>query len=218
MRRWLTATQVFRKWSDMHPMAFVRQFVFHPGQTGAIAPSSDGLAELITDTAGLAEASVIIEWGPGTGVFTEKIIEKKRKDAVFFALEMNPDFVSATRTRCREVQIFQDSAVNTRRYLEQHGRTQCDCVICGLPWASFPESLQDTLLETLVAILCPGGRFLTFAYLQGLLLPAGQRFRRKLRSRFSHVTTTRTVWRNLPPAFVYVASNEVVKASVGTGR
>jgi phosphatidylethanolamine/phosphatidyl-N-methylethanolamine N-methyltransferase len=189
----------------MHPIVFIRQFVFHPGQTGAIAASSDGLAELITDSAGLADASVVIEWGPGTGVFTEKILQKKRPDALFFALEMNPDFVATTQARCPGARIYHDSAANTRRYLEQHGQTQCDCVICGLPWAAFDESLQDTLLDTLVAILRPGGRFLTFAYLHGLLLPAGQRFRRKLKTRFRQVTTTRTVWRNLPPAFVYVS-------------
>ncbi len=190
----------------MHPIVFMRQFVRHPGQTGAVAPSSAGLADLITDSAGLADASVVIEWGPGTGVFTEKILRKKRHDALFFALEMNQDFVAATQSRCPGVTVYHDSAANTRRYLEQHGRTHCDCVLCGLPWASFDEPLQDTLLDTLIAILRPGGRFLTFAYLQGLLLPAGQRFRGKLRSRFAHVTTTRTVWANLPPAFVYVAS------------
>lgn len=192
----------------MRPTGFLRQFLRHPGKTGAVAPSSEGLAELIADSAGLAEASVIVEWGPGTGVFTEKILQKKRPDALFLAVEMNPEFVSATRTRCPGASIYHDSAANTLHYLERHGQRQCDCVICGLPWAAFDESLQDTLLDTLVAILRPGGRFLTFAYLQGLLLPAGRRFRRKLRSRFTHVATTRTVWRNLPPAFVYVASHE----------
>jgi len=121
---------------------------------------------------------------------------------------MNPDFVAAARARCPGALIYHDSAAHSLRHLERHGLRQCDCVICGLPWAAFDESLQDTLLDTLVAILRPGGRFLTFAYLQGLLLPAGRRFRTKLRSRFTHVATTRTVWRNLPPAFVYVASHE----------
>ena len=202
----------------MRPTGFLRQFLRHPGKTGAVAPSSEGLAELITDRAGLAEASVIVEWGPGTGVFTEKILQKKRPDALFFALEMNPDFVATTQARCPGAQVFQDSAANTRYYLERHGLRQCDCVICGLPWAAFDESLQDALLDTLVAILRPGGRFVTFAYLQGLLMPAGRRFRRKLKSRFTHVTTTRTVWRNLPPAFVYVATQGAMKASVRKDR
>ena len=45
--------------------------------------------------------------------------------------------------------------------------------------------------------------FTTFAYLQGLLLPAGQHFKRKLSDYFSQVRRSETVWFNLPPAFVY---------------
>lgn len=176
----------------------------HPVRTGAIAPSSNKLADVISESARLEDASVIIEWGPGTGVFTERILQKKRPDATFFAVEMNEVFATVTQARCPDARIYQDSAVNTRAYLEQLGHSHCDAVVCGLPWASFDEFLQDELLDTLVTILRPGGRFLTFAYLQGLLLPAGLRFRRKLKSRFGQVTTTRTVWRNVPPAFVYV--------------
>jgi len=44
----------------------------------------------------------------------------------------------------------------------------------------------------------------TFAYLQGLLLPAAGMLRRRLRAQFSAVKTTKTIWRNVPPAFAYV--------------
>jgi len=190
----------------MRSLAFVKQFITHPTQTGAIWPSSAELAQVITDAACLSQASVIVEWGSGTGVFTEQILQKKAHNALFFAMELNPDFVRATQARCPTAEIHHDTATETPRILAQHNRDQCDAVICGLPWAAFDESLQDALLDTLLDILRPEARFLTFAYLQGLLLPAGRRFRKKLQSRFSHVTTTRTVWRNTPPAFVYVAT------------
>ena len=51
----------------------------------------------------------------------------------------------------------------------------------------------------------PGGRFATFAYLQGLLVPPGQKFRRRLDDYFTRVERSRVVWWNLPPAFVYRA-------------
>ena len=190
----------------MRSLNFVKQFITHPTQTGAVWPSSAELAHVITDAACLPEASVIVEWGSGTGVFTEQILQKKTETALFFAMELNPDFVRATQTRCPSAKIYHDSATETPSILAQYDRGLCDAVICGLPWAAFDESLQDELLNTLLDILRPGARFVTFAYLQGLLLPAGRRFRKKLQSRFSHVTTTRTVWRNTPPAFVYVAT------------
>lgn len=189
----------------MHLIQFIKQFVFHPTKTGAVAPSSKGLADLITNVADLSNTSAVIEFGPGTGVFTEKIFQKISKNTKFFALEINPDFVEATRNRCPEVIVYQDSATNAKKYLNELGLKECDCIICGLPWASFSEDLQNELLDTIIDVLKPGGKFLTFAYLQGLLLPAGMRFKKKLSARFNKVTKTRTVWLNLPPAFVYCA-------------
>ena len=184
---------------------FLKQFVVHPGMTGAIAASSSGLAELITDEADLSHAEAVVEFGPGSGVFTERILQKLSSDATFFAMEVNGDFVTATQARCPDVTVYQDSAIHTAKYLKRQGHDACDCVICGLPWAAFPETLQNELLATIQTVLRPGGRFLTFAYLQGLVLPAGLRFRKKLKATFDRVTTTRTVWRNVPPAFVYCA-------------
>jgi phospholipid N-methyltransferase len=48
-----------------------------------------------------------------------------------------------------------------------------------------------------------GGYFTTFAYLQGLLLPAGQRFKKLLNKSFRQVTVSRVIWANVPPAIVY---------------
>ena len=48
------------------------------------------------------------------------------------------------------------------------------------------------------------GAFTTFAYRHGMALSAARRFRRALHATFAEVTLTPTVWRNMPPAFVYV--------------
>jgi phospholipid N-methyltransferase len=55
----------------------------------------------------------------------------------------------------------------------------------------------------MMTVLPPGGQFVTFAYLQGLLIPAGRRFGKLLGDYFSEVRKSPTVWRNTPPAFVY---------------
>jgi len=191
---------------NMNSLQFLKQFVLHPTRTGALLASSDGLAKLITDSAELEDTEVVVEFGSGSGVFTERIVQKMPESGTFFAIESNKNFVEATRARCPNVKVYHGSAANARKYLQEHGRTQCDCIICGLPWASFKQDLQDELLDVILGILKPNGRFLTFAYLQGLLLPAGMRFRKKLRSRFTMVRTTRTVWKNIPPAFVYHAT------------
>lgn len=186
---------------------FLREFVASPTSVGAIWPSSAALADRMCATAELPTAEMTIEFGPGTGVFTSEILRHLPDPSRFFAIESSANFVAATRRRCPTAKVWNDCATRAQKYLAEHGRQTCDRIISGLPFASFPPDLQDRLLDTILEILAPGGLFVTFAYLQGLALPSGRRFRHTLRSRFGHenVTTTPTVWRNIPPAFIYRA-------------
>lgn len=189
----------------MNFFEFFQEFIFYPKTTGAIAPSSDRLSELITDIAELSEANSVLELGPGTGVFTEKILKKLPKEASFIAIESNENFVAATKLRCPQATIHHDNALHAKKVLQLHGMSHCDCIISGLPWASFNTQLQNQLLSTVFDILRPGGKFLTFAYSHGMLLPGGISFRGKIEFCFSKITTTKPIWLNAPPAFVYYA-------------
>jgi phospholipid N-methyltransferase len=189
----------------MDRLKVLGEFVRRPTSVGAVAPSSRRLAELITDVAELGRASTVVEFGPGTGAFTEVILRKIQPGTTFFAIEANESFAAATRTRCPGVQVVHGSAVSVRALLESRGRTSCDCIVSGLPFASFTAALQDEILAAIVDVLEPGGRFVTFAYVAGIVSPLARRFRRRLREQFSDVASTRTIWRNIPPAYVYRA-------------
>ena len=175
----------------------------NPGEIGAICPSSERLAEAIVSDVALESAATILEIGPGTGVFTEKILERKRPDAKFFAIELNESLSEKLRERFTELSVHNNCASELDEIMAKENVDAIDVVISGLPWASFPESVQDSILDAVVASLSPDGFFATFAYLQGFMLRGAHRFRAKLKSKFSKVTTSKIVWRNLPPAFVY---------------
>lgn len=187
---------------------YLKQFLCYPTRTGSIAPSCSELSELITDKAQLDKAYTVVEFGSGTGVFTEKILQKISADATFFALEINPEFAEATKRRCPDAIVYNDTAENAKFHLEKHGKDSCDCVISGLPWAIFNSNMQDRLLGTVYDILRPGGKLLTMAYLYGLPFPTAKRFRAKLYDKFPKVVKTKTVWSNLPPAFIYCAEKK----------
>lgn len=189
----------------MYILTFMKEVVFANRSTGAISPSSPQLAEAITDMAELPGNEVIVEYGPGTGVFTECIMRKKDPNALFFAMEVNESFVEATRKRCPGAQVYHDCAQNTRRYLQEAGHQHCDLIISGLPWSRFDDQLQNEILDATLEALRPGGRFLTFAYTFSSLLPAGRSFLyQKMPSRFARVEHSSTIWRNLPPCRVYI--------------
>lgn len=189
----------------MSTFKFIKQVFLAPGTTGAIAPSSKALGRIMTDKAGVREAKVVVEFGPGNGVFTEVIAGELQANAHFFAVEINPDFAKAVRKRCPGVTVYEDSAANTGKYLREAGYETCDCIVSGLPFASFDDELQDELLSAVLEVLRPGGRFVTFTYVQSPLLSSGRRFHAKLEGLFEGVEKTPMVWCNLPPAFAYCA-------------
>jgi phosphatidylethanolamine/phosphatidyl-N-methylethanolamine N-methyltransferase len=185
-------------------LKFITQFIFHPTSTGAILPSGDKLCELMTDIADLPNVSTVIELGSGTGVVTEKIIQKKAADTKFFALEINPAFVEATKTRCPDAVVYQSSAENVMKHLVFHGESGCDTIISSLPWSTFKGETQQLILDSIYDVLNPGGVFLTYAYVLAIVAPAAWRFKKKLYAKFDKVTTSSTVWSNIPPAFIYI--------------
>ena len=184
---------------------YIKQFMRYPKSTGSITPSNEELSELVTETARLSEMGTVVELGPGTGVFTEKILEKKHPEALFFAIEINPEFCEATKLRCPSATVYRDSAENMKKYLERHGKDSCDCVISSLPWAVFDHGTQDRLLDAIWDVLRPGGKMITFSYSISVMVPNARRFRSILRSKFTNVVKSKTVWSNFPPAFVYSA-------------
>ncbi len=186
----------------MHAWTFLKEFIAAPQNVGAIAPSSKQLGALVISTAKVPDASVVVEFGPGTGAITEVLVEEVKPAATLFALEINKDFIVLLKNRFPDLNVIHDSATETRSYLDKMGLPHCDAIVSGLPWTMFSEKLQDDLLEAVLDSLRPGGIFATYMYLQSLVMPSGIRFRRKLRDRFTHCGITETVWRNIPPARV----------------
>ena len=184
-------------------LTFIRNFIRHPTQVGAIAPSGPSLVRTMVDWFDWQSIRNVVEFGPGTGVFTEAIAARLHPEAKFFAIEQSSELAEATRLRCPGVKVYQDSVTNIRQLCQQESIEGVDAIVCGLPWAAFSESLQSEIMEATLDVLAPGAQFATFAYWQGVILPAGRRFSSRLQRSFSQVKRSPTAWQNLPPAFVY---------------
>lgn len=182
---------------------FLKTFIQRPSQVGAIWPSSRALSEMLVDSIDWSVARCVVEFGPGTGVATEVIQQRLRPQVKFFSIERSPDLAAKTRQRCPSVDVVEGCVTQIEQYCQARGIQTIDGVISGLPWASFSTQLQDSIMESMFRVLPAGGQFATFAYLQGLMLPAGKRFASLLKRNFSEVVKSPVVWRNVPPAFVY---------------
>jgi phosphatidylethanolamine/phosphatidyl-N-methylethanolamine N-methyltransferase len=181
---------------------FLREFAGHPGVVGAIAPSSRTLAVRMLDTIDFSTVRTIVEYGPGTGVVTREITARVRPGTRFFAVERNESMADALRRSMPGVRLHEDSVENIEQICADEGVESVDAIVSGLPWSAFKSDLQDRILKATARVLRPGGQLMTFAYHTGLVLPAGRRFHQKLPNYFSKITYSRSVWLNVPPAFV----------------
>lgn len=182
---------------------FFKVFLRAPASTSAIVPSSPWLAERMVEDAGLHHAKVVVELGPGTGAFTQAIQKELSPSAFFMAMEIDAQFAAHLKRKFPQIHIINDSAEHLDQHLKSFGHSAADCVMSSLPWAGFSSEDQHRLLEAVYRALKPGGLMTTYAYNHTAWLSGGRRFRKLLQSTFREVTTSRTEWRNLPPAFVY---------------
>lgn len=186
---------------------FARESLKKPASTGAIAPSSRFVVKKVIQMADLHKAESVVELGPGTGVFTAQIQQQLMKDASFFALELNKNFVETTRTRCPQVRVYHDSADKLPKYLRRNKLKQADCIVSSLPWTIFDSADQDRLLDKISTSLKPGGKFISIVYLGAKARTRGRYFINSLPLHFQNVEKSSTIWANLPPTQVISCSN-----------
>ena len=189
----------------MSAAAFFKEYIRNRKTIGAVVPSSPALARRITEAADVSNAGRVLELGPGTGALTAAIADSLPRRSEYLGIELNGDFAARLRLRFPDLQFANAAAQDFDFDAMMAPDERFDVIISGLPWASFPCALQRAILDRVLPRLAPGGRFATFAYWGFHKLPAGRKFRSLLHERLHGAETTRVVWSNVPPAFVYVA-------------
>ena len=184
-------------------LRFFGAFLRQPLSVGAFWPSSLALTERIVDGCELRARNTVVEIGPGTGAFTELILQRMRRQSLFFAVEINGHNVRELRRRFPSLNVYRDSAEKLPQYLSLHHRRQADCIISGLAWGNMLPPTQRRIFDAVVSSLAPGGLFTTFAYVHAYWFPTSLQFRRRLARHFSRIEATPIIWNNLPPAFIY---------------
>lgn len=180
---------------------FIKQYLKNPRIVGAVAPSSEKLAYKMVEDINFSNASCIVEYGPGTGVFTEKILNKKNDSTIFIAIEYNKDFYELLKDKFKDEKNFiliNSSAENLKEYLNKYNIGKVDYIVSGLPFASLPDAMSNRIVKATKEILKDKGEFITFQYTL---------FKIKLfKSYFSNIKSKK-VFFNLPPAYVLKCKN-----------
>ncbi len=179
---------------------FIKQFLERPGEVASIIPSSDELVSALIAGVNYKELNLVVEYGPGTGVITEALRPRLRKEAIYLAAEPNSAFRQHLSESGLEIELLADYAQNiSERVLANHG--QADLVVSGIPCSVIPVESLRSIFESTHKILRFGGEFRMFIYTHTFLMPKIHGMLQNLRGQFTSVNT-QAVWLNLPPATV----------------
>ncbi|MFK8038019.1 MAG: class I SAM-dependent methyltransferase [Crocinitomicaceae bacterium] len=178
---------------------FLKTFFKERKQVGAVAPSSRFLVKKMCNKINFDTAKVIIELGPGTGVFTKEILNRAKNDTKVFVFELNEDFYKILKAKFNDERIIlvNSSAEQIESVLKSHGIDKADAIISSLPLTVIPQPIKSNILKASYQILKPKGIYVQYQYSLNAKKLIEHHFG-KLNLRFSLI--------NIPPAFIYVCT------------
>lgn len=182
---------------------FLMQYFLHPRTTGAVIPSSRRLAYKMIRDIEFNDCKCIVEYGPGTGVFTDEILKRCNKNTFIILMEYNEEFCKVLKNKydnMKNVYIVNDSAENLDKYLNKYGINDVDYIISGLPFASLPSEMTEKILTITRNILSNKGTFITFQYTK-LKISLINNYFGEIKSDYELL--------NIPPAYILRCKNKL---------
>jgi phospholipid N-methyltransferase len=165
---------------------------------GSIIPTSHTAVCGLLDPIDWKNVRCVVEYGPGTGVFTREILRRIGPEACLIAIDTNEVFIDYLRSAIddRRLICVHGSATDVEAILAEHGHAQADYVISGLPFSTLPRPVADSIMDATQRAIRPGGAFLIYQYSRFVLA--------MLEARFGPIDTGK-VWRCIPPAHLFWA-------------
>ena len=185
-----------------HAVSAIDKFRFfsawsrNPRRVAAIAPSGKALARLITREVG-HESGPVLELGPGTGVFTQALIDRGIAPQDLTLVEYDAQFARLLALRFPLANVVRmDATKLATRFPVQSA--EFGAVICGLGLMGMRPERLDELVRGAFALMAPAAAFYLFTYGRRCSVP--EEILKRIGLKAERVGR---VWRNLPPASVY---------------
>ena len=182
----------------MGTLAYIKNFI-RDRDVAAITPSSKFLVKRVCKWIDFDTPRRIVEYGPGTGVFSKYLLENMHEDSELIMIEGNASFVQSLRQYCEgdeRAVVVHDRAENVRQILDTHDVDRADYVLSGIPFSFLDEDVKHELISRTRDVLTSDGKFLVYQNYNHMEKP--------LRRHFDSVTREYEIL-NLPPMFAYEA-------------
>lgn len=144
---------------------FFQAFLKSPRVVASVIQSSSFVERRIIAAADLAIASVVVEFGAGTGGTTRSLLNAIGPQARLLVIERTSEFVrNLQRIDDTRLCVVHGCASSIGAELERRGYPAADAVISGIPFSTLPETLAAEIVAAVHTALGPGGRFVAYQF------------------------------------------------------
>lgn len=146
---------------------FFRGFVENPSMVASVVPSSQATIDAMLAKVDWDRCRLFVEYGPGVGTFTTRILECLPPDARLLAIDTNPRFVEFLKRTITDprFEVVLGSATDVEAIVAASGQSHADYVISGLPFTALPKDVAEGIVDATYAVLRNGGAFMTYQFL-----------------------------------------------------
>ncbi|HLM38977.1 MAG TPA: phospholipid methyltransferase [Microvirga sp.] len=175
---------------------FLRSWLERPLVMGAVTPSGKILARTMASFVDPRIPGPVVELGPGTGPVTDALIRRGVAQDRLVLVEYSPEFCQLLKRRFPKATIIQGDAYDLTDTLSGILAEPAAATVSSLPLFTKPMDERRSLLEGAQELMHPDAPFIQFTYAMVPPIPA--------RSQEYRTRASNRIWRNLPPARVWV--------------
>jgi phosphatidylethanolamine/phosphatidyl-N-methylethanolamine N-methyltransferase len=175
---------------------FLKSWLKNPLRMGAVTPSGPILARKMASYVDPAGTGPVIELGPGTGPMTAALVARGVDPSRLVLVEYSIEFCRLLKERYPNATVVHGDAYSLPKTLAGKLSAPADALVSGLPLVTRPEPVRLQLLSDAFELMRPGAPFIQFTYSVVSPVP--------LKGATFSAEPSERVWRNIPPARVWV--------------
>lgn len=168
---WVNKSMLSKPSRGEETLLFAKNFLQHPRMLGSLIPSSRFLVDRLLRKIDWKRARTIVEYGPGVGTITGRILERMSPNTRLVVFEMNEDFVRYLQRSFpdKRLHVVHGSAETVQKELERLKLDRADYIISGIPFTTMPVLLRETIMRESRRALKPGGSVLVYQFTRAVL-------------------------------------------------
>lgn len=190
----------------MSKIDFFKTFI-KDRDVASVVPTSMRCVKKVCTHIDFTKNFLLVEYGPGNGVFSKYLLEKMTPGSRLILIEANEDFVKELERTIKDprVKIHNILAGDVESVLDPEDVGNVDYVLSGIPFSFLKKDRKRQVLNTTKAILKDGGKFVAYQTSGHLKKPVMEVFGNY---------DIEMEMLNIPPYLIY----DVVKNGMGNGN